>query len=78
MSKTEIERDLGLGGPNVTKPTLGGAALGFKNPGAKPRRVAKNPRTDIQDHRRPPEDTNVWAMLIKKHRGFTFSKNILT
>ena len=52
--------------------------MGFKNLGAKPRRVTKKPRTDIQDSRPPPEDSNVWATLIKKRRGFTFAQNVLT
>ena len=52
----------------MAKPTLGGAALGFKNLGAKPRTVTKKPRTDIQNRRPLAEDSNVWATLIKKRR----------
>ena len=55
VSKPESERELGSGGPNVTKPTLGGATLGFKNLGAKPGRVTKKLRPDLQYRRPPPE-----------------------
>ena len=62
----------------MTNPTVSGAALGFKNLGVKPRRVTKITRTDIQDRWPPVEDSNVWAMLLKKRRGLTFSQNVLT
>ena len=63
----------------MTKPILGGAALGFKNLGAKPRRVTKKPRTLISKARQPPaKDSNVWATLIKKQRGIMFAQNVLT
>ena len=62
----------------MAKPTLGGAALGFKNLVVKPRRVTKKPRTDIQDRRPLAKDSNVWATLIKKRREFTIAQNVLT